>query len=90
MKEAPLFIHGMTLGSWQVPGFIVYTWLVMAILIVAGVAVRSGLKPVPGGLQNLIEAFVGGIRDFTVTTMGPHGMDYFPLIGTAAFFILLS
>jgi len=90
MKEAPLFIHGMTLGSWQVPGFIVYTWLVMAILIIAGVAVRSSLKPVPGGLQNLIEAFVGGLRDFTVTTMGPHGMDYFPLIGTAAFFILLS
>ena len=52
--------------------------------------VSSSLKPVPGGLQNLIEAFVGGIRDFTVTTMGPHGMDYFPLIGTAAFFILLS
>lgn len=90
MKEAPLFIHGLTLGSWQVPSFIVYTWLVMAILIVAGFAVRSSLKPVPGGLQNLIEAFVGGLRDFTVTTMGPNGMDYFALIGTSAAFILLA
>jgi F-type H+-transporting ATPase subunit a len=90
MKEAPLFIHGLTLGSWQVPAFIVYTWLVMAILIVMSLAVRSSLKPIPGGLQNFVELFIGGLRDFTVNTMGPHGLDYFPLIGTAAFFILFS
>lgn len=90
MKEAPLFIHGLTLGSWHVPSFIVYTWLVMGLLILMSLAVRGSLKEVPGGLQNIIEAFIGGLRDFTVSTMGPHGMDYFALIGTAAFFILIS
>lgn len=90
MKEAPLLFHGLTLGSWHVPAFIVYTWIVMAILTVMALAVRSSLKPIPGGLQNFAEAFIGGLRDFTVTTMGPHGMDYFAMIGTFAFFILLS
>lgn len=90
VKEAPLFIHGLTLGSWHVPAFIVYTWLVMALLIVMSLAVRSKLKEVPSGLQNIVEMFIGGLRDFTINTMGPHGMDYFALIGTAAFFILVS
>ena len=90
MKEAPLFIHGFTLGSWHVPPFIAYTWLVMAILIVVALIVRSSLKPVPGKLQNIVEAFVGGLKDFTTTTMGPKGMDYFPLIATAGAFILIA
>jgi F-type H+-transporting ATPase subunit a len=89
MKEAPLFIHELTLGSWHVPALILYTWFAMALLIVMSLAVRSSLKPVPGGLQNLVEAFIVGLRDFIITTMGPHGMDYFALIGTAAFFILV-
>ena len=90
MKEAPLFIHGFTLGSWHVPPFIAYTWLVMAILVVVALMVRGSLKPVPGKLQNIVEAFVGGLKDFTTTTMGPKGMDYFPLIATAGAFILLA
>ena len=90
MKEAPLILHGLTLGSWHVPAFILYTWIVMAILIAMAIAVRGSLKEVPSGLSNFVEMAVGGLRDFTVTTMGPHGMDYFALIGTAAFFILLS
>jgi len=90
VKEAPLFIHGLTLGSWQVPAFVVYTWLVMGILILMAVVVRGSLKEVPAGLGNFVEMFIGGLRYFTIGTMGPHGMDYFALIGTAAFFILLS
>ncbi|MBI5694185.1 MAG: F0F1 ATP synthase subunit A [Nitrospirae bacterium] len=83
-------MHSLQLGSWHVPAHIVYTWIVMALLIGMSLMVRSNLKQIPGGLQNLVEAFIGGIRDFTVNTMGPHGLDYFPLIGTAAFFILIS
>ena len=90
MKEAPLFIHGLTIGSLQLPAFVVYTWFVMAVLVVMALAVRGSLKPIPSGLQNFVELAIGGLRDFTITTMGPHGMDYFALIGTAAFFILFS
>jgi len=87
MKEPPLFLHGLQLGSWHAPAFVVYTWVVMALLIVLALAVRGNLKPIPGGLQNAVELFIGGLKDFTVQTMGPHGLDYFALIGTAALFI---
>lgn len=89
MKEAPLFIHHLNLGFWDVPALIVYTWIVMAILIVTSIMVTRSLKTIPGGLQNVMELMIGGLRDFTVNTMGPHGLDYFALIGTAALFILV-
>ncbi|HEY3347338.1 MAG TPA: F0F1 ATP synthase subunit A, partial [Nitrospirota bacterium] len=91
MKEAPLFIqHGLMLGSWQVPPFIVYTWLVMAVLILSAFVVGRNLKMVPAGLQNVFESMVAALKDLTISTMGPKGMVYFPLIGTAMFFILFS
>jgi len=91
MQEPPLFLpHHLNLGFWDVPGLILYTWLVMGILIVLSLLVTTRLKTIPGGLQNVMEFMVGGLRDFTVNTMGPHGLDYFALIGTAAFFILFS
>lgn len=88
MLEPPLFFHHLDLGFWNVPGIILYTWLVMAILIVMAIMVSKNLQTIPGGLQNLMEGFFVGLRDFTVSTMGPHGMDYFPLLATSALFIL--
>ena len=70
MREAPLFIHGLTLGTWHVPAFIVYTWLVMGILIVFSLAVRKNLQLIPSGVQNFAEMFIGGLKDFTINTMG--------------------
>ena len=88
MKEAPLLLHGITLGSWHVPSFIVYTWIVTALIVIMSLAVRANLKEIPTGLTNLVEFMIGGLRDFTTETMGPHGLDYFAIIGTVVFFIL--
>jgi len=89
MKEAPLFLHHLNLGFWDVPALIVYTWIVMGILIVTAIVVRGNLQTIPGGLQNVMEMFFSGLKDFTVSTMGPHGLDYFPLLATAALYIVL-
>jgi len=89
MEPPLIFPHYLDLGFWQVPALILYTWLVMAILIVVSIIVTSRLKTIPGGLQNVMEFMIGGLRDFTVNTMGPHGLDYFSIIGTAALFILV-
>lgn len=67
---------------------VTYAWLAMLILIVLAVVVSKGLKELPGGLQNFMEAVVGGLEKFIEDTMGPKGLDYFPLIGTLALFIL--
>lgn len=90
MKEPPLFFHHLNLGFWDVPGIILYTWIVMALLIIASLAVSRNLQTIPSGLQNVMEMFFSGLKDFTVSTMGAHGMDYFPLLATAALYILIS
>ena len=67
---------------------VTYAWLAMLILIVLAVLVSKGLKELPSGLQNFMEAVVGGLEKFIEETMGPKGLDYFPLLGTLALFIL--
>jgi F-type H+-transporting ATPase subunit a len=67
---------------------VTYTWLAMIILIVLAFLVSKGIKELPSGLQNFMEAVIGGLENFIEETMGPKGLKYFPLLGTLALFIL--
>ena len=69
---------------------IVYTWLLMAALVLLSLATTKRLQSVPSGLQNFMEVVVGGIENMLVDTMGEHGRPFFPLIATLAVFILVS
>lgn len=69
---------------------ILYTWLVMAILIILSLIVRSRITQVPGKLQNVIEMIIGGIEKLIADNMGEKGKPFFPLIATLALFILTS
>ena len=86
MKEGPLLlpeIHGF-------PEQVTYTWLAMAVLIGLAVATRMGLKKTaPTGIQNFMEAIVGGLENFVEEIMGPEGKHYFPLIASLFLFILV-
>jgi F-type H+-transporting ATPase subunit a len=69
---------------------VVYTWLLMAGLVLLSIAATKRLQSVPSGLQNFMEVVVGGIENMLVETMGEHGRPFFPLIATLALFILIS
>lgn len=69
---------------------IIYTWLIMALLLLLSLLTTRALKSIPGGLQNFMEVVIGGIENMLVETMGEHGRPYFPLIATVAFFVLIS
>jgi F-type H+-transporting ATPase subunit a len=69
---------------------LVYTWLVMAMLILISFLATRGIKKMPGGLQNFMEVVVGGIENMITDTMGTHGKPFYPLIATLALFILVS
>jgi F-type H+-transporting ATPase subunit a len=69
---------------------VAYTWLVMAMLMLVSFLATRGIKSVPGGLQNFMEAIVGGIENMITDTMGEHGKRFYPLIATLALFILVS
>jgi len=69
---------------------VVYTWLVIALLLVLSKLATSAIKLVPGGMQNFMEVVVDGVENMVVETMGEHGRSFVPLIATLAIFILVS
>lgn len=69
---------------------VLYTWVVMALLIVVALMVKSSIKTVPSGMQNFFEPIVAAIDNMVEENMGHHGKAYFPLIAAIAFFILTS
>jgi F-type H+-transporting ATPase subunit a len=69
---------------------IIYTWFVIALLLVLSLLATKAVKTIPGGLQNFMEVVIGGIENMIVETMGEHGRPFFPLIATLAIFVLVS
>ena len=69
---------------------ILYTWLIILCLLVLSVLATKSVKTIPGGLQNFMEAIIGGIENMIVETMGEEGRPFFPLIATLAIFVLVS
>ena len=57
---------------------ILYTWLIILCLLVVSVLATKSVKTIPGGLQNFMEAIIGGIENMIVETMGEEGRPFFP------------
>jgi len=86
----PMLFEAIGLGDWAHHNLnVIYSWLVMLILLVAGKLAASGLKMVPTGAQNFFEVVLGGWEDFMVDVMGEEGRPYFPLVFTLFIYILL-
>ncbi len=72
------------------PDHVTYTWVVMALLALFGVAATRRMDIYPQKWQNVAEVMVDGLDNFIVSTMGPEGRKIFPLIATLGFFILTA
>lgn len=77
-----------------IPGFssypnVIYSWAVMAFLIVASLLVTRALQTIPYGGQNVFEALFEAFSSFMEGPLGPAGRPYFPLIFTLAIYIFL-
>jgi F-type H+-transporting ATPase subunit a len=68
---------------------VIYSWVVMAILIVFGFLATKTITMVPTKMQNLFEAVISGLEEFMVTITGDEGRWLFPLIGTVFLYVLL-
>jgi F-type H+-transporting ATPase subunit a len=80
-------LHFITINATMV-----YTWLIMAILVIGSIAITRNLSSerTMSRWQNLMEIIVGTIRS-EIRDIVKEGVDsYFPFIGTLFLFILLS
>ena len=67
---------------------VLYSWLIMALLIIGAWLLAKGLQMIPLKGQNVLELVVGGLEDFMVEITGPEGRAFFPYIATVFLFIL--
>jgi F-type H+-transporting ATPase subunit a len=69
---------------------VVYSWVLMAILIIAGALATKTISMIPGKAQNLFEVIVSGIEDFMVETAGEEARWLFPLAATIFLYIFIG
>jgi len=91
----------VTLASLATPEAVstfVRVALAVALLVIAGFAVRSRLATAGGGVvpdeglsvRNVIEILVEGLTSLAKQTMGPEWRRWFPIVGTMFLFILVA
>lgn len=78
------------LAPWQIVHVdtVVYTWVVMAILLVAGFVASRGLSRVPSGGQTVAEMVVEFAQGIVKSFIGPEVVPYLWFIGALFVFIL--
>ncbi len=85
--EAPTFLD-FIMKATGLPGYLVFTWFIMLVIITLALIVRVSLKLVPEGIQNIAESVVYGIYTFVEDILGKEETPkHFPLIITLAIFI---
>jgi len=66
---------------------IIYSWVVMIILVVLGIAGAKTVNLVPSKIQNVLEIIISGLEEFTIDITGEEGRWLFPLLATIFIYI---
>jgi F-type H+-transporting ATPase subunit a len=66
---------------------VLYSWVVMAFLLIVGALGVKTLSMVPNTFQNVVETIISGIEEFMVTVTGEEGRQFFPIAATIFLYI---
>lgn len=66
---------------------VVYSWVIMAVLIVLAAISTKSVRMIPTKAQNVFEAVISGIEEFMVDVVGEEGRWLFPLAATVFIYI---
>ena len=69
---------------------VVYSWVVMALIILLASLAAKGLALLPGKAQNISELIVSGMEEFMVYITGEKGRWLFPLAGTVFIYVFIG
>ncbi len=79
-----------TITEYLLLPHITYAWVAMLFIIIGSKLLVKKVEMVPESAgQNLMEVVISGIEEFMVEITGEPGRQYFPLVCTLAFFILV-
>lgn len=66
---------------------VIYSWFVIAMLIILGAISAKSISMIPSKAQNFFEIAISGIEEFMVDVTGEEGRWLFPLAGTVFLYI---
>ncbi len=69
---------------------VIYSWVVMALLIILGALAAKGISMVPTKAQNVSELIVSSMEEFMVEITGEEGRWLFPLAGTIFLYVFIG
>lgn len=81
-------IESLTHFAHEYP-HVLYSWLVMALLIVVGSIAAKHLEMVPTKVQNFFEMIITGLENFIVDITGEEGRSFFPVLATVFLYIFV-
>jgi F-type H+-transporting ATPase subunit a len=93
MEITPDLTNYWEFGWIKINATILYTWIVMAILVIGSILITRRLSPDPHKLskgQNVLEIIVLGVRDQIHEVSQQKPERYMPFVGTLFLFIALS
>ncbi len=77
------------LAAAGIPPYVSLSWVAMIFILGIAIMVRSSIKLVPSGLQNVVEAITESFLDLSENTIGHMGRHFFPFIATLGIYILI-
>lgn len=78
------------IGPLEITEHIFSAWIVMAVLVILSILATRNMQMVPRGLQNFMEVVVETLMNLIVSTAGPRGKAFAPVVMTAFLFILAA
>jgi len=69
---------------------VVYSWVVMALLIIVGALGAKHISMIPGKVQNVFEMIISSLEEFTVSMAGEEGRWFFPFVATIFLYIFFA
>src|SRR5687768_16888586 len=85
--ESHVFFH---IGPLEISEHVFSAWIVMAVLVILSILATRNMQMVPRGLQNFMEVVVEALMNLIVSTAGPRGKAFAPVVMTAFLFILAA
>jgi len=80
-----------SVGSINITNTMLTSWIVVALMVVLAFLASRRWELVPRGVQNLLEAIVGGFYNLVVSIAGEkNGRRFFPVAATIFFFVLFA
>ncbi|MFO7557245.1 MAG: F0F1 ATP synthase subunit A [Desulfobacterales bacterium] len=69
---------------------VVYSWVVMALLMILGAVASKNITMIPAKTQNLFEVMISGIEEFMVENTGEEGRWLLPLAATVFIYVFVG